>query len=271
MKNLPEILISDADGTLVGTVSLIRHGQYETARHFFVKHGIPVKEIPDYESYNNVLTKLVGGSAHDTLRRTTEAIYQNSPQYTKNMDFDEMHNMLNPVQDELAPEYAKAYEGLSSFLHSLGEAGISLAIFTSGTPHHIVRNFGFALPELGMGSAYKDSTQEDRKKLDEFTARFAEYYQLPSFTVVTADDTKNHKPDPESVLIAAKRLGAESLTAAVLGDHAVDMQAAQNAGAEIRIGITHGFDDAATLRANGATHIADSFYDVKRYLGISSK
>jgi beta-phosphoglucomutase-like phosphatase (HAD superfamily) len=266
MNTHPEALISDADGTLVDTVRLIRHGQYETARRFLVQHGIPDEEVPDYESYNKILTNVVGGSAYDTLMRTTQAIYEHAPHHTEDMDFDELHNMLNPVQDELAPEYVKAYEGLSNFLHSLGRAGVSLAIFTSGTPHHIVRNFGIALPKLGMVDLYKDTTQDDKEKLSIFTEKFASYYQLPKFTVVTAEDTDKHKPDPASLLIAANRLGVDPSRAVVLGDHKVDMQAAQNAGVETRIGITHGFDDAATLRGSGATDIASNLDDVARHL-----
>lgn len=64
------------------------------------------------------------------------------------MDFDELHALLDPVQDAIAPEFVKPYEGLWPLLHHLGEKGIMLAIFTSGTPHQVARNFGVALPEL---------------------------------------------------------------------------------------------------------------------------
>ena len=70
-----EALISDSDGTLLDTVSLIRHGQYETARQYLVEHGIPDEEIPRYEIYDDSLTKTVGGNARDTLERTVRLLY----------------------------------------------------------------------------------------------------------------------------------------------------------------------------------------------------
>lgn len=261
-----EALISDSDGTLLDTVSLIRHGQYETAKQYLVEHGIPDEEIPTYEAYDELLTKTVGGSARDTLERTVRLLYEASPHHLDGMDFEKLHDMLNPVQDRIAKEHIKAYEGLSEFLHGLGEAGIALAIFTSGTPHHIVRNFGVALPELDMEDAHLDTSKSDTDKLRDFEKRFADVFGIPKFTVVTADDTEKHKPEPDSLHLAMNRLGVDSSKAIVLGDHKVDMQTAINAGVEERIGVTHGFDDERTLQAHGATHIANSLSDVAKHL-----
>ncbi len=261
-----EALISDSDGTLLDTVSLIRHGQYETAKQYLIEHGIPDEEIPTYEAYDEILTRIVGGSTKDTLERTVRLLYESSPHHLDGMDFDKLHDMLNPVQDRIAKEHIKAYEGLSGFLHGLGETGMALAIFTSGSPHHIVRNFSVALPELGMENAHLDKSKSDTEKLREFESRFSEIFGISRFTVVTSDDTEKHKPEPDSLNLAMKRLGVDSSKAAVLGDHKVDMQTGVNAGVGTRIGITHGFDDEQTLKAHGATHIAHSFADVEKHL-----
>lgn len=116
-----EALISDSDGTLLDTVSLIRHGQYETAKRYLVEHGIPGEAIPSYETYDELLTKTVGGRARDTLERTVRLLYESSPHHLDGMDFDKLHDMLNPVQDSIAKEHIKACEGLSDFLHRLGD------------------------------------------------------------------------------------------------------------------------------------------------------
>jgi pyrophosphatase PpaX len=47
--------------------------------------------------------------------------------------------------------------------------------------------------------------------------------------VVTADDTERHKPDPEPLLLALDRLGAEARTAAYVGDSPFDIRAAKAA------------------------------------------
>ncbi|HEU4715455.1 MAG TPA: HAD family hydrolase, partial [Candidatus Saccharimonadales bacterium] len=174
----PRAVLSDADGTLVDTVDLIRHGQYETAKAYLTRHGIASHELPDYPTYEALLNQTVGGSARDTLERTVRLLYHAQPHHLEGMDFDALHDMLNPVQDALAPEFIKAYEGLDRFLSRLGRLGIRLAIFTSGTPHHVVRNFGIALPELGQASLYQDKTHTDEEKLLIFERIFEAYYGL---------------------------------------------------------------------------------------------
>lgn len=114
-----EALISDSDGTLLDTVSLIQHGQYETARQYLVEHGIPDEEIPTYETYDELLTKTVGGSAKDTLERTVRLLYKASPHHLESMDFDKLHDMLNPVQDRIAKEHIIGIRGALGFLAQL--------------------------------------------------------------------------------------------------------------------------------------------------------
>lgn len=49
-------------------------------------------------------------------------------------------------------------------------------------------------------------------------------------TLVTMEDTEQHKPDPAPLLLALDRLGASPSEAAYVGDAVVDVQAARNAG-----------------------------------------
>lgn len=255
---IPRAILSDADGTLVDTLHLIRHGQYETSRAYLTQHGIPTADIPGYEVYEALLHQAIGGSARDTLERTVRLLYQQQPHHLDGIDFDALHDMLNPVQDRIAPEFVHAYEGLSDFLRTLGETGVKLAIFTSGTPHHVVRNFGIALPEVGLTGLFRDASRNDTDKLHEFEAAVKEHFGLPGFTVVTCDDTEAHKPNPEGLLIAMRRLDVTSAQSLVLGDHTVDMQSGINAGVKQKIGITHGFESAETLRKAGATSVVSS-------------
>ncbi len=255
-------VLSDADGTLVDSLHLIRHGQYETAKTYLTAHGIPAAEIPDYTTYEGYLNQTVGGSARDTLERTVRLLYEAQPHHLEGIDFDALHDMLNPIQDRIAPEFVKPYEGLSSILHTLGHLGIKLAILSSGTPHHIVRNFGAALPELDTLALSQDPSIPDEEKLRIFSERFKSTYGLPDFTVITANDTPTHKPDPAGANLAMQRLGVRPDQVVILGDHKVDMLAGANAGIDSRIGVTHGFDDRATLEAAGATHVIDSLAEL---------
>lgn len=50
-----EALISDSDGTLLDTVSLIRQGQYETVRQYLTEYGIPSEEMPTFSTFSKAL------------------------------------------------------------------------------------------------------------------------------------------------------------------------------------------------------------------------
>ncbi len=260
-----EGIISDADGTLVDTVSLIRRGQYETAITFLTNHGVPQNDIPTYDNYEVLLNKLVGGSARQTLERTVKALYEDKAHHLEGIDYDELNGFLDPIQDRLAPEHVKPFPGLASTLSKVGDAGIKLAIFSSGTPHHIVRNFGIALADQvgDYAALYQDKSQDDQTKLFNFVQQLQDVFHIPTLTIVTSDDIgERTKPDPLSVSIALERLGLTAASAAILGDHAYDMQAGVNAGVERRIGITHGFDNEDVLREAGATEVIKSLAEL---------
>lgn len=265
MKQI-DALISDADGTLVDTVGLIRHGQYEAAKTYFERHGIPAAEIPSYDIYESFLNQAVGGSTRHTFENTARLLYAATPHHLEGMDFDELNSLLDPIQDRIAPDFVKPYEGLAERLASLGRYRNKLAVFTSGTVHHVVRNFGAALPELGLASLHADKTISDAEKLATLEDAIKSKFGVPEVAFVTVGDTLHHKPAPDSLLLAMKRLDVTPDRTLVLGDHAVDMQAGVNANAKLRIGITHGFHDAAALKEAGATATVSSLAELEPYL-----
>ena len=258
-----EALLSDADGTLVNSVSLIRHGQYETIVTYLRDHGIPEPELPDYSTFEILLNQIVGGSARDTLELTVKMLFSDRENLVKDIDYSTLHNMLDPIQDRISKNYIKPYNGLSLLLKNLGQEGIKLAIFTSGTSHHIVRNMGIALPELDLTELFKDKSKSDKDKLDIFNKEIENKFSIPIFTVVTIDDTKEAKPHPEGLEIAMQRLGVKPNDCAVLGDHKADMQAGINATVPLRIGVTHGFDDRNALIKAGATEIINRLNQIE--------
>lgn len=264
-----EAIISDADGTLVNTLYLIRHGLYETFTTYFTAKGVDTCHIPDYETHEQVVNQTIGGSARDTLERTARLLFEDHPECLEGADFDELHDLLNPIQDKIAPEFVEAYEGLPRLLNRLGELGIKLAIFTSGARHHIVRNIGVSLPELGLVDLYKSTDMSDTEKLCLLEKKVKEYFRIPEFTVVTCEDIPTHKPDPASLVMAMKRLGVTPEKSLVFGDHAVDMQAGRNAGVPVRIGVTHGFNDDEVLLGAGATGIVHSLDELTVQLKTS--
>jgi pyrophosphatase PpaX len=69
-------------------------------------------------------------------------------------------------------------------------------------------------------------------------------------TVVGGDETENHKPHPEPLLLALERMGARPEDAAYVGDSPFDMQAAKAAGL-YAIGVSWG-------RIHGAEKLVDA-------------
>ena len=84
--------------------------------------------------------------------------------------------------------------------------------------------------------------------------------------VVTADDVKKHKPDPEGLLQALDNLGVSAARAVMVGDTPADIGAGINAGVAFTIGVTHGFTTEETLREAGADYIAHHLNDIPTIL-----
>lgn len=262
----PKAILSDADGTLVDTVLLIRHGQYEALKEYMKQMNLASGHMPSYETFEIALNESVGGSAKNTLERTAKLLFHDNLGAISHFDFDTLHNLLDPIQDKLAPSYITAFEGLSDFLFSLGKKQIKLAIFSSGTKHHIVRNFGIALPELGLARLFLDTSQSNDQKFDTFITIFKKHFGLSEFTVVTCEHVEAHKPDPESAQFAMRVLGVTPDECLVLGDHSVDMMSGENAHISTRIGITHGFHGKGFLQKSGATLVVNSLAELKDML-----
>jgi pyrophosphatase PpaX len=77
-------------------------------------------------------------------------------------------------------------------------------------------------------------------------------------TVVGGDETERHKPDPEPLLLAAERMGADPAETAYVGDSPFDVRAAKTAGM-YAVAVTWGrIHDRAKLEAEGPDAVVDS-------------
>lgn len=76
-------------------------------------------------------------------------------------------------------------------------------------------------------------------------------------TIVGGDETERHKPDPEPLLLGARRLGADPTAAAYVGDSPFDVRAAKAAGM-FAVAVTWGrIHDSARLEAEQPDAIVD--------------
>ena len=265
MKQIKAI-ISDADGTLVNTVYLIRHGQYEAGVEYLIKQGIPRHEIPTYDIYESYINKSVGGSTRETFEKTLRLLFgETHEHHLSKMDFNELDAQLEPIQDHIAPLYVHPFHGLTELFTWVGKSNIDLGIFTSGNRRMIIRNFGVSLPTLGFTDLFRSDEINISERFKAFITRAQAVYGIKQFSVVTCEDVTKTKPDPEGILKLMDQLGLKPDEVIILGDHTTDMQAAKAAGAHA-IGISHGFGTPAELKEAGAVLIIDDLASLPKII-----
>jgi phosphoglycolate phosphatase-like HAD superfamily hydrolase len=259
-------IISDSDGTLVNTLYMIRHGQYEAAVEYLIERGVPRRDIPKYEVYETYINKSVGGNTRETLEKTLRLLFgETHEHHLRGIDFDELDRRLTPIQDHIAPLYVHPFHGLTELFTWLGTSGTSFGIFTSGNPYMIVRHYGVALPVLGYTELYKNNSVSAQERLQALITRAKAVYGIHDFAIVTCDDVTKTKPDPEGILKLMDALGVKPDEVITLGDHPVDMQAAHAAGAHA-IGISHGFSTPAELKEAGAVRVVENLGKIPKII-----
>ncbi len=250
-------IISDADGTLVNTLFLIRHGQYEAAVEYLIKREVPYHHIPEYEVYEKIINKSVGGNTRETFEKTLRKLFDKANAHILNqIDFDELDSSLAPIQDRLATLYVHPFHGLTELFTWLGSSKTNFGIFTSGNRRMIIRNFGVSLPVLGHTDLFRLDDVNIEERLSAFIARSMAVYGMPKLAVITCEEVAKTKPDPEGILKLIEQLQAKLDETLVIGDHPADMQAAQAAGLHA-VGISHGFSTSEELLKEGAVSVID--------------
>jgi pyrophosphatase PpaX len=86
-------------------------------------------------------------------------------------------------------------------------------------------------------------------------------------TVITADDTDRHKPDPEPLVLALERLGASASSAAYVGDSPFDIQAARAAGITAIAAGWGGIHPLERLAAERPDAVAADLDELRHVLG----
>jgi pyrophosphatase PpaX len=85
-------------------------------------------------------------------------------------------------------------------------------------------------------------------------------------TIVGGDETERHKPDPQPLLLAAERMGADPRVTAYVGDSPFDVMAAKAAGM-YAIAVTWGrIHDRARLEQAEPDAIVDSAAELLQYV-----
>lgn len=83
--------------------------------------------------------------------------------------------------------------------------------------------------------------------------------------IVSAEDVKRHKPNPDPLLRTAKLLKENPKNCVYIGDSIYEMQAAKRAKM-IAIGLVTGFYSEKELKENGADYVCRNFREVKNLI-----
>jgi phosphoglycolate phosphatase len=127
-------------------------------------------------------------------------------------------------------------------------------------------------PLLSYLAERKVATAVLSNKADEITQQVvAAVFPNHGFTVVSgAVDGVPKKPNPESALRLAERVGIDPQEWMFLGDTAIDMETAHAAGM-VPVGVTWGFREVAELRAAGAHAIVSTADEIVALLEQGEK
>jgi len=264
-------IISDSDGTLVNTLYLIRHGQYEAGVEYLLERGIPQNDIPEYAVYESYINKSVGGPTRDTFEKTIKLLYgKTHKHHLKNIDFDELNSRLQPIQDHIAPLYVHPFHGLTELFNWAGNNNIDMGIFTSGDRRMVIRNYGVSLPVLGYTELFKADEISVKERFAAFISRAKAVYGLSHFEIMTCDVINKPKPDPEGILKLMELLKVKPDEVIACGDHPVDIIAAKRAGI-YAIGTAHGFGTPAELTEAGALRVVDDLLAIPKLIDAHNR
>ncbi len=145
-------------------------------------------------------------------------------------DVDRVEDLVEAYRAHNTPlhEELEAFEGVDRVLASLRAEGRRLGVVTAKRR----RTVDLAFRVLDLGRWFD--------------------------TVVTAEDTARHKPDPEPVLLALDRLGGTPAAAAFVGDSPFDVAAGKAAGVFSVAVLWGGIHPEEKLRGAGADVVVQS-------------
>jgi pyrophosphatase PpaX len=129
-----------------------------------------------------------------------ETIEETMPKLIPDHPYEESVATYRAYQYERFLDNIKPFDGVSEALPLFKERGYKVALVTS----RLTNSTMMALDHFGLTN----------------------YFDV----VITADDTKIHKPDPTPVFMALDKIGSKPETALMVGDSIFDMEAAKNAG-----------------------------------------
>lgn len=165
----------------------------EAANRTLASHGIarrPPEEI----------TQLIGAGTRELMRRLLERVFQEDPSLAARVRMDAVMHSLDGHYADTTGTDSVVYEGVRPALTALRAAGVRLACVTNKEGVHAER----------LLRAHRLDVEFDM--------------------LVAGDTLPQRKPDASVLRHVVERLGGDERRAGHVGDSAIDVQAARNAG-----------------------------------------
>ncbi|HDD46168.1 MAG TPA: HAD family hydrolase [Candidatus Aenigmarchaeota archaeon] len=203
-------------------------------------NGTLVNDIPYHmEAYRIVLKDFGIDAKNEELKRiigrssTTEVIEYFERKYNIRVDFDVIRERKIKKYLEVIKGKALFFPNELKILQRLAKRYV-LAMFTGSNKKQLTK----VIPN-NVKSLFK--------------------------VIVSDDDVKNKKPDPEGLFMILRAVNVESNHACFVGDTARDMLTAKNAAMHA-VGVLSGVDDGGKLREAGAEIIFKNVVEFGEYM-----
>lgn len=179
----------------------------------------------------NAVRRTVGYMIEDAYTMLTG---DTDPEHKK-----QMHPLFVEVAHPMQVEHTPLFPGALELLDALHRHGVKLGVVSSKRTqvlHDVMANNG----------ALK-------------------YFEL----IIGSDAVSRHKPDPEGLILATERLGAERKNLLYCGDTLIDANTAAGAGVDF-CAVLNGTTTAAEFSRAPHVHIAPNLWDLAHWLGLDN-
>ncbi len=239
-----DAVLFDLDGVLTDTASLHARAWKqmfdEFLRRYSIEHDLPFEPFEiatDYRTYVDGKPRYEGVSAFLESRRIVLPEGSIDDPVEADTTFG-LGNRKNEMVQRLMADGVDPYPSSIEVVHALKDAGIRLAVVSSS------RN---AVPVLEA-------------------AGIAELFETVVDGIVAADEGLPGKPEPDTFLAAAERLGVEAARAVVVEDAIAGVEAGRGGEFGLVIGVNREEDDeranAVALRQHGADIVVDDLAEL---------
>lgn len=117
--------------------------------------------------------------------------------------------------------------------------------------------------KVALNTGYNKETA--KKLLNKMSWKKGLHYDF----LVTADDAKKGRPNPDMILIAMEKLGVNDPSKVLkAGDSIIDIEEGKNAKCGLTVGVTTGAHSRAQLESANADYVLDSLYELTAILDL---